>query len=109
MDTCLLCLEELNIPYAEPACSCKVKLHTECLKQIVDHGLICPICRIRSTRSNVQNELRQNNIILMPHKIMGDNPTIFTFCIAILWSFIVFIFYIIPQMIFLLIKVNLDL
>lgn len=53
-DKCLLCLEELSEPLKRPTmCSCNVYLHKNCLEQIQNTGLLCPICRMKGLYVNV--------------------------------------------------------
>ena len=49
MDTCLICLDELNDNIIKTTnCECNVSLHSECLNSLIKYGLLCPICRIKN-------------------------------------------------------------
>ena len=110
IDNCLLCLEliEYNQKIVNPKyCKCKIKLHINCLTQIENSGLLCPICR---KKPNNQDD----NIIVYPYSIYDNEPYILwfpyfifyrnsnflTLSLVIIWSFFVTIFYVIPLLIY---------
>ena len=49
MQTCLICLDDDNNLINPKHCLCKVYLHQKCLFMIGSYGLLCPICRIKTS------------------------------------------------------------
>jgi len=97
---CVICLELIenkkNLIYPR-FCSCKVKLHKKCLKELekLNSGLKCPICRIK-INNNLNFNIEQPNILINPLTLFIRHPGFFTFIIYLLCSVLVFIFYVIP-------------
>jgi hypothetical protein len=107
IDNCLFCLEEIVENYTNPKyCKCKIKLHLECLTQIEKNGLLCPICRMKVSNNEVSllrlHLIHANEPFLLwfPFAIFCRHPNLFTFLMFFTWSFIVTIFYIGPQFIY---------
>lgn len=107
MDSCLLCLEEINCTdnlSCPSHCKCKVSLHLECLKMIEATGLLCPICRIKKSQKVIIIRYDGNSYLLrFANNIMGyffERPNIFSFTIIILMSCIVSV-YLLPQILWL--------
>lgn len=107
MDSCLLCLEEINCTdnlSCPSHCKCKVSLHLDCLKQIELSGLLCPICRIKKSQKVIIIRYDGNSYLLrFANNIMGyffERPNIFSFTIIILMSCIVSV-YLLPQILWL--------
>jgi hypothetical protein len=94
-DNCLLCLEELTFPLSEPKfCNCKILLHYNCMRQIENSGLACPICRIKiEPNIHIQQELDPVTWFLFKY------PNFLTYILFILWVFVASIFFIIPVII----------
>lgn len=104
LDKCLFCLDEIRDKFNNPKyCECKIKLHSECLQQIVSTGLLCPICRIKSSDIINYNIGQQNDdsIISYPFKIFAIRSNILTFTLLVIWCYFVSVFYIIPRLIYL--------
>ena len=47
METCCICLDNLEKFVYPDGCNCKVKMHKQCLTEIKNYGFCCPICRKR--------------------------------------------------------------
>jgi len=96
MDQCLLCLEEINYTdkLSHPAhCKCKVSLHLDCLKQIEQTGLLCPICRIKKSQKKIVIRYDSDSYLLyFANKFFEyfvDRPNIISFSVFITISFVV--------------------
>ncbi len=105
-DICLLCLDEINSNnWVMPQnCSCKVKIHSNCFSQITSNGLLCPICRIKSTDVSVNiriNRTVNNNFWLeLPMSIFFAYPNLFTFSLWMIYSTLFSLIYILPMLVF---------
>lgn len=95
IDKCLLCLEYMtdNIGYPN-FCNCKIKIHIKCVKEIENNGLLCPICRKKPATTD------KLSFLMYPYNLFTLNPNFLSFCIFLSWSFLVTIFYIIPNIIY---------
>lgn len=84
-DKCLLCLEELSEPLKRPTmCSCNVYLHKNCLEQIQNTGLLCPICRMKGLYVNVIVNVAPTSTSTFLKTFLKSIFTLFFF----LWSII---------------------
>lgn len=109
MDRCCICLEDFienmsdnfsNSVVLTKNCSCRVKLHAECLKKLEENGMDCPICRHKKII------IHNNNInnYIMPFEIFIDtsfavfihNTNIFTFMLMFSYTMIVGILFYFP-------------
>ena len=122
--TCIICLDEINCKnYMIPAhCKCQIKIHTNCFNKVINNmGLLCPICRIKPNSNNLSNNLsntqsnnlsntqsndltiiRPNNELLfeIPIYLYMHYPNLLTFIIWIVLSFLIFISYILPLLLY---------
>ena len=113
-DNCLLCLDSLGsiTTLSTPRyCNCNVFIHDNCLIEIEQNGLACPICRLKFplTKKNYTLVRRSNSILEYPIVLFVNNLNIFTFILLILYSFIVTFLFVIPYVLYLYIKENIKL
>jgi hypothetical protein len=115
MQTCLICLDDDNNLINPKHCSCKVYLHQKCLFMIGSYGLLCPICRIKTSNKptyilphifNNQGSII-DRILYSPIVLFIKHPNFITFIIAIILSFCNIFCFILPMSIFEMIKFSL--
>ena len=108
-------------------CNCKINIHPNCYNQIINNTkLLCPICRIKSTDLIVNSRINEIGIdnsngndndydihnnrsyciffFEYPLSIFYKYPNIFTFTIWVLYSFLISIIFIVPMLIFYLLR-----
>lgn len=102
IDNCCICLDTIiNTSYPK-YCNCRIKIHKECLELVELNGLKCPICRIKNVKNNIYPSIFDNNkhiierIISIPFWLFEIYPSMITFLIMILYSFIIAILIILP-------------
>lgn len=109
LDKCLFCLEPIkDEQVVNPKyCSCKIKLHGNCLTQIENNGLLCPICRKKPDNSEDFRIIRlymihsnEPFILWFPFLIFYRYPNFFSFALLVSWCFLVSIFFVLPQVIY---------
>ena len=108
MNTCLICLDELNDNIIKPNnCECNVFLHSECLNSLIKYGLLCPICRIKNTQ--LVNNLGNLIIFRTDLEITIDMDTILynyflnhllTLLMLILFPIFITLFYLLLKLIY---------
>jgi len=109
MSQCLLCLEDLtsnNILSNPSHCKCGISLHLDCLKQIENSGLLCPICRIKKSQKIIVINYEDSPLFFICDSVLKfflDRPNIITFLIFLLMSFIVSLV-IIPKMLWIMLN-----
>jgi hypothetical protein len=110
-DNCLLCLDSLGsiTTLSTPRyCNCNVYIHNNCLVEIEQNGLACPICRLKfpltkETYNHVRI-LQPNSILEYPIVFCVNNLNILTFILLILYSSIVTFLFVVPYVLYLYIK-----
>jgi hypothetical protein len=94
--SCLLCLEDL-LPIDKVShplnCKCNVYLHIDCLKQIRNNGLLCPICRIKESPENDRiSNFDDSYLLFYANKVFtyfAENPNMFRIILYVLTCFII--------------------
>ena len=72
---CFDILDNCDVAYADK-CLCKVKYHTQCIKDLNDNGWDCPICIKKNNNYNHHNNTRniqitnQNNVIVVIARLL---------------------------------------
>lgn len=110
MDTCLICLDELNDNIIKPNnCECNVSLHSECLNSLIKYGLLCPICRIKNPQlvnglGNVIAFGADLEIAIGMNAILNNyfRNHFFTLLSLILFLILMTFFYLLPKLIYIL-------
>ena len=121
MAQCCICLEDFIEGVSENSsnsmvitkhCSCRVKLHEQCLKKLEENGMDCPICRHKKIiiRNNYINnyisplermiDARFERIIDAPWALVRNYPNIFTFMLMILYTMTIGILFYFPILFF---------
>jgi hypothetical protein len=110
-DNCLLCLDSLGsitILSTPRYCNCNVYIHDNCLLEIEQSGLACPICRLKFplTKENYNINLMPsyNGILEYPMFLLVNNLNIFTFILLIFYTFAVTFLYILPKLLYIFTK-----
>ena len=108
-------------------CNCKINIHPNCYNQIINNTkLLCPICRIKSTDLIVNSRINGNGytygndngytygisnicstcilVIEFPLSILYKYPNIYTCTFGVLYSFLISIIFILPMLIFYLLR-----
>jgi hypothetical protein len=97
-NNCCICLDSVTDTSYPKYCDCKIEMHKECLELVELNGLKCPICRIKKIKkiiTNIYPSIFDTNkyilerIISIPFWLFEIYPSIITFSIMILYSFII--------------------
>ena len=100
IDKCLFCLESIKKEQVvnPKYCSCKIKLHDNCLSEMENSGLLCPICRKKANNTIEFQIIRLYMIyvnvpfiIWFPFFTFNRYPNFFSFILLICWCILVVI------------------
>ena len=104
-NNCCICLDTINDISYPKYCNCRIEMHKECLKLLELNGLNCPICRIKINKkiiSNIYPNIFDTNkhiierILCFPFWLFEIYPSIITFLIIVIYSFILSIIIVLP-------------
>jgi len=109
MDQCCICLEDFiegapknssNSMVLTKNCSCRVKLHEQCLKKLEENGMDCPICRHKKIIVHNDYMISFDRIIDAPFALFRNYPNAFTFILMFLYTMTVGILFYFPILFF---------